>query len=121
MDSSTEDNAPSYPELERSRAHIIVEILEYVPNSVGIRTIIRKSTGDISMVSFDHGEGLKEKTSPFETFVQVIEGKAELVIDKQVILLHTGEGIIIPAHAPNHIEPNGRFKLILTTIKSGYE
>jgi hypothetical protein len=74
----TSDNT----ELEKSKAHIIVEIIEYMANSVVIKTIIRKSTGNISAMSFDSGEGLIEKTSPFDTFVQIIEGKAEIVIDK---------------------------------------
>lgn len=69
-------------QLEKSKAHIIVEIIEYMANSVVIKTIIRKSTGNISVMSFDSGEGLTEKTSPFDTFVQIIEGKADIVIDK---------------------------------------
>ena len=108
-------------ELEKSKAHIVVEIIEYVPNSVVIKTIIKKSTGNISVMSFDSGEGLTEKTSPFETFAQIIEGKAEIVIDKEPHILKSGEGIIIPAHSPNHINANGRFKMILTIIKSGEE
>ena len=108
-------------ELEKSKSHIIVEIIEYMPNSVVIKTIIKKSTGNISLMSFDSGEGLTEKTSPFDTFAQIIEGKAEIVIDKKTNLLEAGQGIIIPAHSPNFIKPNGRFKMILTIIKSGYE
>jgi len=108
-------------ELEKATSHIIVEIIEYVPNSVVIKTIIRKSTGNISIMSFDSGEGLTEKTSPFDTFAQIIEGKAEIVIDKVCTVLQTGMGIIIPAHLSNYIKPNGRFKMILTIIKSGYE
>jgi quercetin dioxygenase-like cupin family protein len=108
-------------EIEKSKAHIIVEIIEYMANSVIIKTIIKKSTGNISVMSFDTGEGLTEKTSPFDTFAQIIEGKAEIVIDKIATILNSGEGIIIPAHSPNFIKPNGRFKMILTIIKSGYE
>jgi quercetin dioxygenase-like cupin family protein len=107
------------PELEKSKSHIIVEIIEYVPNSVVIKTIIKKSTGNISVMSFDSGEGLTEKTSPFDTFAQVIEGRAEIVIDKISHLLESGHGIIIPAHCPNFIKPNGRFKMISTIIKNG--
>jgi quercetin dioxygenase-like cupin family protein len=106
------------PEIEKSRAHIIVEIIEYVPNAVVIKTIIKKSTGNISVMSFDTGEGLTEKASPFDTFAQIIEGKAEIVIDNVSTILKTGECIIIPAHSPNFIKPNGRFKMILTIIKS---
>jgi quercetin dioxygenase-like cupin family protein len=108
-------------ELEKSKSHIIVEIIEYVPNSVVIKTIIKKTTGNISVMSFDSGEGLTEKTSPFDTFAQIIEGKADIVIDKISHILESGEGIIIPAHSPNFIKPNGRFKMISTIIKSGYE
>ena len=116
-----QDKKADGSELEKSKAHIIVEIIEYLTNSVVIKTIIKKSTGNISVMSFDSGEGLTEKTSPFDTFVQILEGKAEIVIDKESNLLQSGQGIIIPAHAPNFIKPNGRFKMISTIIKSGYE
>ena len=108
-------------ELEKSKAHITVEIIEYVPNSVVIKTILKKSTGNITVMSFDSGEGLTEKTSPFDTFAQIIEGNAEIVIYGASIFLLIGQSIIIPAHKSNHIKPNGRFKMISTVIKSGYE
>ena len=116
-----QDKKTDSSELEKSKAHIIVEIIEYMANSVVIKTIIKKSSGNISVMSFDSGEGLTEKTSPFDTFVQILEGKAEIVIDKKSNLLESGQGIIIPAHSPNFIKPNGRFKMISTIIKSGYE
>lgn len=112
---------PKNSELETAKAHIIVKIIEYVPNSVVIKTIIKKSTGNISIMSFDSGEGLTEKISPFDTFAQIIEGSAEIVIDNVSNHLETGMGIILPAHLPNYIKPNGRFKMIQTIIKSGYE
>ena len=109
------------PEIEKSKVHITVDISEYVPNSVVIKTILKKSTGNISVMSFDAGEGLTEKTTPFDTYAQIIEGTANLVINGNAHELMTGQSIIIPAHAPNFIKPNGRFKMILTVIKSGYE
>ena len=100
-----QDKKADSSDLEKSKAHIIVEIIEYMTNSVVIKTIIKKSTGNISVMSFDSGEGLTEKTSPFDTFVQILEGKAEIVIDKESNLLESGQGIIIPAHSPNFIKP----------------
>ena len=108
-------------EVEKSVGLIIVEIIEYIPNSVVSKTIIKKSTGNISVMSFDTGEGLTEKTSPFDTFAQIIDGKAEIVIDGKSNMLQSGEGIVIPAHRPNIIKANERFKMILSIIKSGYE
>ncbi|MDX9932548.1 MAG: cupin domain-containing protein [Bacteroidales bacterium] len=108
-------------EIEKSKAHITVEIIEYIPNSVVIKTILKKSTGNISVMSFDSGEGLTEKTSPFDTFVQIIEGNAVIVIDGIANVMNTGDSIVIPAHESNLIKPNGRFKMIQTVIKSSYE
>ena len=108
-------------ELEKSKAHITVEIIEYLANAVVIKTILKKSTGNISVMSFDSGEGMMEKSTPFDTFAQIIDGTAEIVIANESFFLKTGQSIVIPAHAPNYIKPNGRFKMILTVIKAGYE
>src|SRR5688572_8196890 len=86
-------------ELEKSKAHIIVEILEYIPNSVLSRTIIKKTTGNVTVTSVDAGEELAEKTSPFDIFVQIIDGWAGVEIGEKKYKLRLGEGIIIPAHA----------------------
>ena len=108
-------------EYEKSKIFIIVEIIEYITNSVVIKTIIKKTTGNVTAVSFDSGEALTEKISPFDTFIQVIEGKAEVTIDDTNNLLITGDSIIIPAHSRHNIKANERFKMISTVIKSGYE
>jgi quercetin dioxygenase-like cupin family protein len=108
-------------ELEKSRVHIIVEIIEYVPNAVVSKTIIKKTTGNITVTSFDTGEELAEKTSPFDIFIQIIDGAAEVIINEKTYLLRIGNGIIIPAHSPHCINANERFKMISTVIKSGYE
>lgn len=108
-------------EYDKSKIFIIVEIIEYVPNSVVIKTILKKTTGNISAVSFDSGEGFAEKTSPFDTFIQVIEGKAKITIDSTSHHLIIGQSITIPAHTRHIIKANERFKMISSVIKSGYE
>jgi quercetin dioxygenase-like cupin family protein len=85
-----------------------------------IKTIIKKTEGNVSAVSFDYGQALAEKISPTDTFIQIVEGNAEVVIDDKSHLLHTGQSIIIPAHSCNTIKANERFKMISTIIKSGY-
>jgi len=98
-----------------------VEIIEYVPNSVVSKTIIKKSTGNISVTSFDTGEELAEKTSPFDTYIQIIDGSAEVIINKKIYQLKLGEGIVIPAHAPHSFNANEQFKMTSTINKSRYE
>jgi len=108
-------------EIEKAKSHIVVELIEYEHNTIVAKTILKKATGTIQALSFAQGEGLNESTSAFDTYAQVIDGSAIIVIDGKSKKLMTGDGIIIPAHRSSHIDPNGRFKLILTVIKSGYE
>ena len=107
--------------LEKTKVHIIVEIIEYIPNSIVSKTIIKKSTGNISVTSFDTGEELAETTSPFDTYIQVIDGSAEVIITGKKYELKLGEGIVIPAGASHSFNANEQFKMVSTVIKSGYE
>jgi len=108
-------------ELEKGIEHIIVEIIEYVPNAVMSRTIIKKITGNVTATSVSEGEELCEKSIPFDNYVQVIDGAADIRIDKKDFHLKVGFGIIIPAHALQCFYANQKFKIISTIIKSGYE
>ena len=115
------NNSKSQIELQKARSHIIIDIVDYMPDSVTDKSIIKKSTGNIRAVSFDLGQELKKKTSPFDTFIQIIEGNAEVIINNISHMLETGHGIVIPAHATSSIRSGVRFKIIETIIKSGYE
>ena len=108
-------------ELKKSKAHIIVEIIEYVPNAVVIKTIIKKTTGNVTVSSVDAGEELGEKTLAFDNFIQIIDGAAQLSIDGKIYKLKLGEGITIPAHTRYCFFANEQFKMLSTIIKSGYE
>ena len=108
-------------ELEKAKTHIIVQIIEYMPNAVVSRTIIKKTTGNVTVSSFDAGEDLDEKSSAFDTYIQIIDGVAEITINGKVFKLKLGEGIIIPAHSKHQFNANEQFKMISTVIKSGYE
>ena len=108
-------------QLEKSSAHIIVKIIEYLPNAVVSRTIIKTTTGNVTATSIASGEELDNKTIAFDTYVQIIDGAAEVIIDDKSILLKLGQGIVIPAHTKHSFTANEQFKMITTIIKSGYE
>ncbi len=108
-------------EIVKSESHIVVELIEYEHESVVKKSILKKATGSINAVSFESGQGLNESVSPYDTYLQVIDGTVLIDINDKTSVLSTGDGILIPAHQRSNIKPNGRFKLLLTVIKSGYE
>jgi quercetin dioxygenase-like cupin family protein len=114
-------NKTETAELEKGQQHIIVEIIEYLPNAVVSRTIIKKTTGNVTVMAFALGEELGDKTIPFDSFVQVIDGEADVTIANKLHHIKLGSGIIIPAHALHRFNASKQFKMISTIIKSGYE
>jgi quercetin dioxygenase-like cupin family protein len=109
------------PELEKAKAFIIEEAVGYVSKAVVMRTVIKRMTGDITLVSLDAGEALTEKTLPFDTFIQIIDGTAEIQVNGIISVLPVGMALVIPAHARSKIRAKERFKMVSTVIKSGFE
>lgn len=108
-------------EIEKGNVFVLADIANYVPNSVTSHTLLRKATGTVSVVSIDSGKELIERTSAFDTFILVIEGRAEVRIEAKSFNLDAGQAIILPAHTRNSIMGIGRSKIMSTIIKSGYE
>jgi hypothetical protein len=108
-------------EFEKAKPLTAAEIIEYVPNGVVFKSILKKTTGHISLVSIDTCDPMIDEISPFDTFVQIIDGNAEFLIDGVSNMLEKGQSIILPAHSSNTVKARIRFKMISTTIKSGYE
>lgn len=94
------------------------DIIEYSDNSVVSKMIIRKEAGNVTLFSFDNGQFLSEHTAPYDAMVQVMEGKAEIIIGGKSFLLTEGESIIMPADIPHAVKAPERFKMLLTMIKS---
>ncbi len=104
--------------IEQSKAFIAAESVEYASGSVVSKTILKKTSGNITLFAFDEGEGLAEHSSPFEAIVQLLDGQAEIIIGGDSHTLNSGQSIILPANIPHSLKANERFKMMLIMIKS---
>ena len=93
------------------------KLIEYSDNGIISKRVIQKSTGNVSLFSFDTDQKLSEHTAPFDALVQVIDGEGEVVINGRPFLLKAGESIIMPANIPHAVNAVKRFKMLLTMIK----
>lgn len=90
----------------------------YQEGSVVSRTLLDRKIGTITLFSFDAGQGLSEHTAPYDAFVQVFDGCAEITIDGNVQTVSAGEVIIMPANAPHSLKAVERFKMMLVMIRA---
>ena len=104
--------------IEASKIFVANESIEYADSSVVSKTIVKKPSGNITLFAFDKGEGLAEHSSPHDALVQMLDGKAEIVIGGTPYNLQVGQNIILPANIPHALKAIEKFKMMLTMIKS---
>ncbi len=92
--------------------------VDFQNNSVISRVLLKNTGGTITLFAFDQGEGLSEHKAPFDAFVNVIEGEAEIEIAGQKYTLKSGDSIVLPANIPHAVDAISRFKMLLVMIKN---
>ena len=92
------------------------DLINYQQGSVVSRMIVYKKSGTITLFAFDTGEGLSEHTAPYDAIAQIIDGEAEISIEKTSFLLKEGQMIIMPANKPHALHAQQQFKMMLTMI-----
>ena len=104
--------------IENGNVFSALDTIEYSTNAVVSKTILKKPAGNISLFSFDAGEGLAEHSSPHEAFIYILDGLAEITIAGKSQDVQKNECIILPANIPHALKANQAFKMLLVMIKN---
>ncbi len=91
--------------------------IAYADGSVVSKTLLKKEIGNITLFSFDSGQGLSEHTAPFDAFVYILDGEAEIAIGGKKQTVQAGEMLIMPANVSHALHANKRFKMLLVMIR----
>ena len=95
----------------------VVNMIEYSDGGIISKQVLKNDAGNITLFSFDKGQGLSEHTASFDAVVQILEGEAEIIINKNPLLLNAGESVIMPANLSHALNALTRFKMLLIMIK----
>ena len=93
------------------------EHISYPIGSVISKMLLQKDTGNITLFSFDAGQGLSEHTSPFDAVVHILDGEAKITIGGKPHTVKAGEIIIMPANIPHALQAEVQFKMLLVLIR----
>ena len=94
------------------------DLIAYSDGSVVSKTLIDKKIATVTLFSFDAGQGLSEHTAPFDAFVQVVDGEAEVNIEGAIHTVSAGQMIIMPANRPHSLKAVKPFKMLLVMIRA---
>jgi len=105
-------------EFGKGKKFSYADSIAYAEKAVVSKHVLKKETGNISLMSFDKGEGLTEHISPYDAVVQIVDGKADIIINGISNIMEAGETIIMPANQPHELKAVAKFKMVLTMIRS---
>jgi quercetin dioxygenase-like cupin family protein len=93
-------------------------LIDYQEGAVVSRTLIDKKVGTLTLFAFGEGQGLSEHTAPFDAFIYILDGRAEIVISGQAYRVGAGEMLIMPANEPHSLKALEKFKMMLVMIRA---
>jgi quercetin dioxygenase-like cupin family protein len=94
------------------------DLVAYNEGSVVSKTLIDKKVGTVTIFSFGAGQGLSEHTVPYDAFVQIVDGEAEVAINGEPQTVTAGQMIIMPANVPHELKAVKPFKMLLVMIRA---
>ncbi|MGD8396467.1 MAG: cupin domain-containing protein [Candidatus Eiseniibacteriota bacterium] len=103
--------------LPAARPHRLPALVDYAEGSIVSRTLARSKAGTITLFAFDAGQALSEHSTPYDAFVQILDGDAELVIGGTSVPVTAGDTVVMPADVPHAVHATARFKMLLTMIR----
>ena len=104
-------------EFSKAKKFSLAESITYADGAIVSKVLLKNDQGNLTLFAFDKGEMLSEHTAPFDAMVQLLDGKAEIIIDKKSHILVVGESIIMPANISHALTAIEKFKMLLTMIK----
>jgi quercetin dioxygenase-like cupin family protein len=96
----------------------LTDLVNYQEGSVVSRTIVKRATGTVTIFAFDDGQGLSEHSAAFDAMAHVLEGEAEITVAGEPLRTTAGDAVLLPANQPHSLKALGRFKMLLTMIRS---
>src|SRR5579872_3334675 len=95
------EQAQSKDEMPIAEVVRLIDLVNYQEGAVVSRTVVKRTTGTVTLFAFDEGQGLSEHTAPFDAVAHLLEGDAEIVVSGKPLRGSAGEAVLMPAKQPH--------------------
>jgi len=94
-------------------------LVTYQAGSIVSRTIVKNSSGSVTLFAFDKGQEISEHKVPYDATAHILDGEVEITVAGSANLLKVGDIILMPAGKTHALRAVKRFKMVLTMIRAG--
>lgn len=93
------------------------DAVEYQSGAVVSKEILKTDGGTVTIFAFDAGQGLSEHTAPFNVLAQILDGEAEISIERTPHIVTAGQMMELPANKTHSLKAIVQFKMLLIMMK----
>lgn len=97
-----------------SNLYNLSEMIKYDETNFQKKKVFESKEFEIIIFAFTKKQGLKAHSTPFDSFLQILEGEAIVTIGTEVFNLKKGDVIKLVAKIPHKLEAKTNFKMLLT-------
>ena len=108
---------PSHPTIPPAQALPLANLVTPTPQGIASRVLARTGGGNVTLFSFDAGQGLEEHTSPFDALVLVEEGALMLTIGGEGVRATPGTIVLMPGGVPHALQAPERARMLLIMLR----
>lgn len=93
------------------------ETVGFQEGGVVSRVLVRTPSGSLTAFAFDFGTGLDEHSSPQTALIEVVAGRAVVMVDGVEHVVEEGHIMHLPAGVPHALRAPERFRMLLTLFR----
>ncbi|MDK2848272.1 MAG: hypothetical protein PWP34_1625 [Desulfuromonadales bacterium] len=108
---------PDSGTLAPATAHSMKDLVIVQPGAIVSRTLTQTPVGTLTLFAFAEGQALSEHSAPFDAFVQVLDGRAEITIGGEIVSAEAGSIVVMPADVPHAVRAATDMKMLLTMFR----
>jgi quercetin dioxygenase-like cupin family protein len=103
--------------LSAAQTQPLSELLTIQEGGIASRVLARNGGGNVTLFTFDRGQGLSEHTSPFDALVLTLEGLLRLTIGGLSTDAPAGTITLLPANVPHAVDAADRSRMLLIMLR----
>lgn len=93
------------------------ETINYQPNSIVSKILLKNDSGNTTLFAIDEGEIISKHTSPFLAAIYCIEGNLKIGIGEEIFTISNNDFIKLPETIPHSVEAIKKSKFLLLMFK----
>ncbi len=105
------------PTLPAAEALVLHDLVTPTAHGIASRILAKTSGGNVTLFSFDEGQGLTEHTSAFDALVLVLEGRLTLDVGGKAVNAAPGTVVRLPANVPHAVDAPESARMLLVMLR----